>query len=145
MNAHPLAPPLAALMTWTMVMYIWMYVTRIPAMMKAGIDLKKLRGGTGRNLDEVLPREVQWKAHNYTHLLEQPVLFYAAGLLLIVLSAESALAVLLAWSYVVLRMVHSLVQATVNIVRVRFAVFLLASLALLGLILLALAAPVRGA
>ena len=145
MNAHPLALPLSALMAWTMVMYIWMYATRIPAMIKAGIDLKNLRGGTGRNLDEVLPKEVQWKAHNYNHLLEQPVLFYAAGLTLIVLGAESRTALLLAWSYVVLRILHSLLQATVNIVRVRFLLFLVASLALLGLIILAALAALQGA
>lgn len=144
MAQHPLALPLAALMAWTMIMYMWMYATRIPAMMRAGIDLNNLRGGTGRNLDEVLPKEVQWKAHNYNHLLEQPVLFYAAGLTLIVLAAESRTALLLAWSYVALRIAHSLLQATVNIVRFRFLLFLLASLALMGLIILAVLAAIQG-
>jgi hypothetical protein len=61
MGQHPLALPLAALMAWTMVMFIWMYATRLPAMRRAGIDVMKLRGGTGRQLDTVLPPEVQWK------------------------------------------------------------------------------------
>jgi len=137
MSAHPLALPILALIAWTMVIFCWMYVTRIPAMMKAGIDLKRLRGGTGRSLDEVLPREVQWKAHNYNHLLEQPVLFYAVCLLLILVGAEAPAAMWCAWAYVALRIVHSLVQATTNVVRVRFTIFLLSSIALIGLIMLA--------
>jgi hypothetical protein len=41
----------------------------------------------------------------------------------------------LAWAYVGLRVVHSLVQATVNKVAVRFAFFALSSLVLMALIL----------
>ncbi|URD61671.1 MAPEG family protein [Sphingomonas sp. KRR8] len=137
MSQAPLAAPMLALLGWTMVIFFWMYLTRIPAMMKAGIDLKGLRGGTGSTLDEVLPKEVQWKAHNYNHLLEQPPLFYAVCLLLMVMCAEGRVAVWLAWAYVVLRVAHSLVQVTSNIVRYRFGLFFLASLALFGLILLA--------
>ena len=94
-----------------------------------------MRGTTGRSLDEALPAEVQWKAHNYNHLLEQPVLFYAACLLLMLLG-PSAGAVALAWLYVALRIAHSLVQVTVNLIRFRFVLFFLASLALLGLVFL---------
>ncbi|WP_205481797.1 MAPEG family protein [Sphingomonas arenae] len=140
MSAHPLATPMAVLLAWTMVMFFWMYATRIPAMLRSDIDLKTLRGTTGRSLDDALPPQVQWKAHNYNHLLEQPTLFYGVTLLLILLGHESRWALILAWTYVALRIVHSLVQATVNIVRVRFAIFFIGSLALLGLIILALRA-----
>ena len=122
MSTHPLAQPVAVLAAWTFVIFFWMYATRIPAMLKAGIDLKTLRGGTGSNLDKVLPAEVQWKAHNYNHLLEQPVLFYAISLLLIVTGCDSLIAVWLAWAYILLRVLHSLVQATVNITRIRFQI-----------------------
>lgn len=138
MSAHPLAAPVVALLAWTMVMFLWMYATRIPAMLKANVDIRNLRGTTGRSLDEVLPAKVQWKAHNYNHLLEQPVLFYAVCLLLILLAADSRWAVWLAWAYVALRVAHSLVQATVNVVRFRFLVFFAASLALIGLIVIAI-------
>src|SRR3546814_10551434 len=43
-----------------------------------------LVGGTGKNLDDVLPAEVQWKAHNYNHLMEQPTVFYAVAIALAV-------------------------------------------------------------
>ena len=133
MSLHLLGQPVVALLAWTMVMFSWMYATRIPAMMKAGIDITNLRGTTGRSLDDVLPAKVQWKAHNYNHLLEQPVLFYAACLILMLLNVEGRVAVLLAWTYVGLRIAHSLLQATVNVVKFRFALFLASSFCLLGL------------
>lgn len=138
MSTHPLAQPVAVLAAWTFVIFFWMYATRIPAMLKAGIDLKTLRGGTGASLDQKLPPEVQWKAHNYNHLLEQPTLFYALALLLIATGYSSMLAVQLAWGYSGLRIAHSLVQVTVNITRIRFLLFFAASLCLLGLVLVAL-------
>ncbi len=126
--------PLVALMAWTMVMWVWMYATRIPAMSKAGIDAKNMVGSTPRSLDEALPREVQWKAHNYNHLHEAPTIFYAVGLTLAIVGQGDGLNATLAWVYVGLRVAHSLVQATVNRVMVRFALFALSSLALIALI-----------
>src|SRR3546814_20817901 len=67
-----------------MIMWVWMYATRIPAMSRAKIDAAKMVGGTGKNLDDVLPAEVQWKAHNYNHLMEQPTVFYAVAIALAV-------------------------------------------------------------
>jgi len=135
---HPLGQPIAVLAAWTFVIFFWMYATRIPAMMRAGIDLKAMRGGTGASLDQKRTPEIQWKAHNYNHLLEQPTLFYAAALLLILTGGESQLAVQLAWAYVAFRIAHSLLQATINITRFRFMLFLGGSLCLLGLVILTL-------
>ena len=132
---YSIAQPVAALLLWTMVMYFWMYATRIPAILKAGYDIRTMRGTTAGDLDKSLPPEVQWKAHNYNHLLEQPMLFYAACFLLLAVRETDELALALAWTYVALRIVHSLVQATVNVIILRFPLFLLASIALLGLIL----------
>ncbi len=135
MSAHPLAAPMVVLLAWTMVMFFWMYATRIPAMLHSDIDLKTLRGTTGRSLDEALPPSVQWKAHNYNHLMEQPTIFYAIVLALAIMGFDASTNVVLAWSYVGLRVVHSIVQATVNIVAVRLTFFMLATLCLLGLTL----------
>lgn len=126
--------PVVALVAWTLVMQIWMYATRIPAMGRAGIQLKGLVGSRKGGLDGVVEDRVQWKAHNYDHLLEQPTLFYAIAISLAVLgSGDIWINVWLGWGYVGLRIVHSLIQATVNIVRWRFILFTLASLCLLGL------------
>src|SRR3546814_18194807 len=67
-----------------MIMWVWMYATRIPAMQRAKIDIPALTGGTGSNLENILPPEVQWKAHNYNHLMEQPTAFYAVAIALAV-------------------------------------------------------------
>lgn len=129
--------PLAVLAGWTMVMWLWMYVTRIPAMGKVGIDSKTLVGGTGKNLDEVLPAKTQWIAHNYNHLHEAPTVFYAVVLALAMLGGEngSGLNVTIAWAYVGLRILHSLVQAISNRVIIRFGLFALSSLCLIALTL----------
>lgn len=127
--------PLVALMAWTMVMWLWMYATRIPAMNRAKIDTAKLTGGTGKDLDGMIPPEIQWKAHNYNHLHEAPTLFYAVGLVLAIIGQGDGLNATLAWAYVGLRVIHSIVQATVNKVMLRFALFALSSLVLIALIL----------
>ena len=126
--------PVVALVAWTLVMQIWMYATRIPALGRAGIKLKGLVGSRRGGLDGVIEDRVQWKAHNYDHLLEQPTLFYALAISLALLGGGDAwINVWLAWAYVGLRIVHSLIQATVNVVRWRFLVFTLGSLCLLAL------------
>ncbi len=135
MNGHDILGPVAALAMWSMVMWVWMYATRIPAMQRAKIDAKGLVGTTGRNLDDALPAEVQWKAHNYNHLMEQPTVFYAVALALAIGGQGDGLNAQIAWTYVGLRVLHSLVQVTVNRVLLRFAIFMLASLALVALCL----------
>lgn len=133
METNAILGAVATLALWSMIMWVWMYATRIPAMSRAKIDAKNLVGTTGRGLDEVLPPEVQWKAHNYNHLMEQPTVFYAVALALAVGGMGGGLNTQLAWAYVALRIVHSLIQVTVNRVMWRFMVFALASLALLAL------------
>lgn len=140
MNVHPLLQPVVALLAWSAIMFLWMYATRIPAMIKAGVDLKNRVGGQGKDLDAILPPEVQWKSHNYNHLMEQPTLFYAAALVLVLIDCQSTIALYAAWAYVALRVAHSLVQSTSNRIRYRFALFLSASIALLILIGFAIAA-----
>ncbi len=127
--------PVVALAGWTMVMWLWMYVTRIPAMTKAGIDAKKLTGGTGTSLDQVLPPSVQWKAHNYNHLHEAPTVFYAVAIVLAIVGQGDGINAMIGWAYVGLRVLHSLVQAISNRVILRFGLFALSSLALIALTL----------
>jgi hypothetical protein len=129
----PILAPVVALVLWTLAMMFWMYFTRLPAMVAAGISFKGLVGSKGSDLDKIVPAPIQWKAHNYNHLMEQPTLFYAVALALAVAGLGDGMNATLAWVYVGLRVVHSLVQATVNIVRIRFTVFACASLVLTAL------------
>ena len=134
MGTNAILGPVATLALWSMVMWAWMYATRIPAMQRARIDAKNLVGTTGRGLDDVLPPEVQWKAHNYNHLHEAPTLFYAVGLLLAMIGQGDGMNALLAWIYAGLRIAHSIVQVTSNRVLARFVLFALSSIVLMALI-----------
>lgn len=127
--------PVAALLAWTMVMWVWMYATRIPAMLKAGLDAKGMVGTTGASLRAQLPDNVSWKADNYNHLHEAPTVFYAVAIVLAIIGEGDGLNTTIAWAYVGLRVAHSILQATVNKVAIRFALFALSSLALMALIL----------
>ena len=131
----PILAPVVALVAWSLVMMLWMYATRLPAIGRAKIDVATWRGGTGAQLEGILDPGVQWRAHNYNHLMEQPTLFYAICLSLALMEMGGGLNLALAWAYVALRIVHSIVQATWNLVRVRFAIFALGSLVLVALTL----------
>ncbi|MCR9094463.1 MAG: MAPEG family protein [bacterium] len=131
MNDAGMLAPVLALVGWTFVLWVWMYVTRVPAMQRADIDVEEL-SRTGAPL--VLPPEVARVADNYNHLHEQPTLFYAVALCGQLAGATDGLSVGLAWAYVGLRVVHSLIQATKNPIMVRFSVFALASATLFALL-----------
>ncbi|UVO53873.1 MAPEG family protein [Sphingomonas sp. SUN039] len=124
--------PLTLLALWSMAMWVWMYLTRIPALLRSpDYDAKTSVGSVGADLRNFLPPRVQWKADNYNHLMEQPTVFYAVGLALALMGAGDGFNAMLAWIYVAFRVVHSLVQALVNRVVVRFALHLIGTLPLL--------------
>ena len=131
----PILQPVVVLLGWTLVMMVWMMATRLPAMRKSGIDLGKLRGTKAADADLALPPAIQWKAHYYNHLMEQPTLFYAVALVLAMIGQGDGFNLILAWAYVAFRIVHSIVQAVWNKVSVRFLFFVLSSLALVGMVL----------
>jgi hypothetical protein len=123
--------PVIALVLWSFVMWAWLYATRIPAITKAKIVYDPRR--PAEEFHAQLPAQVRWKADNYNNLMEQPTLFYAVSLSLALLGAGEGSNAGLAWIYVGLRVLHSLVQAIANVVMVRFAVFMAASLVLLAM------------
>lgn len=125
----PLLAPLIALVLWSFVMWAWLYATRIPAVIKSKIIFDPQRPAD--EFHAQLPAEVRWKADNYNNLMEQPTLFYAVVLTLALAGADGGLNTGLAWLYVGLRIVHSLVQASINVIIVRFSIFMAASFILL--------------
>jgi hypothetical protein len=133
MNSQILLP-VVTLVAWSLVMMLWLYATRFPALARKGISLKGRVGSKGGDLDGVVEPQVQWKAHNYNHLMEQPTLFYAICIVLALIDGGNIwINVWLAWGYVAFRILHSLVQATTNVVRWRFLLFAAASFCLIGL------------
>ena len=129
----PILGAVIALVMWTFVMWVWLYATRLPAIIKGGIVYDPKRPAS--EFMDRIPPQVRWKADNYNHLHEQPTIFYAVALTLAMLGAGGGLDAMLAWIYVGLRVAHSLVQATVNAVMPRFLLFVLASMALFALAL----------
>jgi hypothetical protein len=122
--------PVIALISWTLIVWVWMYALRIPAMNAAQIDPDDAKhpGSLGS-----LPSNVRAVADNYNHLHEQPTIFYALAFYTQLAGAADVLNVQLAWAYVGLRVVHSLVQNTANKVMIRFSVFSLSSLVLIAI------------
>jgi hypothetical protein len=133
MEYSPILAPVVALVAWSLVVMTWMSLTRIAAMRRAGIDFPSRVGGRGVNLEGVIPDEVNWKAHNYQHLMEQPTIFYAIAIALALMDFGGGINLWLAWAYVGLRVVHSLVQGIYNRVWHRTLLFGLSSLCLIGL------------
>ena len=131
MLAHGMIGPVLALVAWTYVMWFWMYATRIPAIQATKVDMAEL---SRTNSKLSMPPEVARVADNYNHLHEQPTIFYAVALAAQLAGATDSLNVALAWAYVASRVVHSLVQATRNVIPIRFTVFALGSLVLLVLL-----------
>lgn len=134
--------PAAVLALWSLVMFYWLVLTRFPALKAAGIDIRKLTGGKGTDADQVLPAKTQWKAHNYNHLMEQPTVFYALVGILALAGEGGGVNTMLAWTYVGLRIAHSLWQALVNKVSIRFALFLLSTLILTAMAINAIRATI---
>ena len=133
MIAREMLQPVVALAGWTLVMLGWAVATRLPAMRKAGLKLDRLVGTKAADADRALPAKAQWKVHNYMHLVEQPTLFYAVAVVLALTGANDFQARMLAWSYVTIRIVHSIWQATINQVSGRFWLFALSTAALIAL------------
>ncbi len=136
----PILGPVVVLAAWTMVMWVWLYATRLPAIRRAALRLE-LTAPRGEQMAS-LPARVRWKADNYNHLMEQPTVFYAVAVALALLERGTGWPLGLAWAFVGLRVLHSLVQATWNKLEVRFCVFALSSLTLVAMIGFALAASV---
>jgi hypothetical protein len=127
--------PILALVAWSLLVWIWMYATRIPAMQAQKVAPQA--AAHPGSLD-VLPSSVRAVADNYNHLMEQPTIFYALIVYLHLTQQGDPINVDLAWAYVALRVVHSLVQNTANLVPLRFLIFSLSTLPLFAMVARAL-------
>jgi hypothetical protein len=127
MEAIAILRPVIGMGLLSTAMLVWMYTVRIPAMSRAGIQPQDAQD-TSRL--KSLPPEAVRVADNYNHLFEQPTVFYAVAISIAVLGHVDALHVQCAWAFLLLRVLHSLVQATVNFVPVRFTLFTLSWVAL---------------
>jgi len=133
MDIHHFLEPIIVLIGWTMLVWVWMYATRIPAMNQAAINPDDARHpGTYGHL---LPSNVRAVADNHNHLHEQPTVFYAVMFFAAITGGADPVALNLAWAYVGARVLHSLVQILMSKVIPRFVIFALGSLILITLVI----------
>jgi hypothetical protein len=131
MEQIPILAPPAVLVLWSLVMLLWMSATRFPAFAREGLKVSEAEPGSRYvDVESMMPAKVNWKSHNYTHLMEQPTIFYAAVVILALAGDGSGINAAMAWAYVGIRIVHSIWQATVNIISVRITLFTLSTLCL---------------
>lgn len=121
--------PVLALLVWTFLIWILMYIRRIPAM--NAISKRTQDFIDDPKLGEKLPASARWAADNHNHLHEQPTLFYALMFCIYLMDKTSPLICACAWGYVGLRVLHSCVQVSKNLVLIRFSLYALASLLLM--------------
>lgn len=134
MEQIPILAPAAVLVLWSLVVLLWVTATRFPAFTKAGLKIGEAEPGSRYvDVESTMPAKVNWKSHNYTHLMEQPTIFYAAVAILALAGEGSGINVVFAWAYVAIRVVHSIWQGTVNIISVRITLFTVSTLFLWGL------------
>ena len=134
MESHAILAPAAVLVLWSLVVLMWMTVTRLKAFSAAGITLAETpAGGRYVDVEPDMPPKVNWVSHNYTHLMEQPTIFYAVVAVLALAGDTSGINVMLAWTYVGLRVAHSLWQGLSNVIMVRVTLFVLMTFCLWGL------------
>jgi hypothetical protein len=131
MEQIPILAPAAVLVFWSLIVLLWMTATRFPAFAKAGLKMGEAEPGSRYvDVESIMPTRVNWKSHNYTHLMEQPTIFYAAVVILALAGEGSGINASFAWAYVGIRVVHSIWQATINIIPVRVTLFTLSTLCL---------------
>ena len=128
--------PVLVLIIWSLIVWVILYARRIPMLKGADLNNDNAKSPDGAWKDQ-LPLKVQAPAHNYNHLMEQPTIFYAAMFFLFLVEKSSTAALYLAWTYVVLRIVHSLIQIKTGPVMPRFLVFSLSTFCLIGMVLTA--------
>lgn len=134
MAYSPILIPVVALVGWTLLVMLWMMVSRMSEFRRMGVTFDNIPAGSrGIDLDGKAEATAQWKSHNYNHLMEQPTIFYAIAITLALMDFGGGINYWLAWGYVGFRVLHSIIQCTVNIVRYRLLVFGLASACLFGL------------
>jgi hypothetical protein len=126
-NAQSVLHAVLGMGVLSLVMFLWMYATRLPAMSRAKVNPQDAMHPGSLS---ILPSEARRVADNYNHLWEAPTLFYAMAIYVVVTGHADAVHAACAWAYLGLRVLHSLVQATINMVTLRFSLFSLSWVAL---------------
>ena len=120
--------PLLTMVFLTFAVWVYLYALRVPESkrLKMNLDGLQTRIQADKHLTVSAP-----VSDNLKNLFEMPVLFYVAAMLAIVLLIQDTLLIRLAWGFVILRIVHSVVHCTYNRVMHRFIAYLASCLFLI--------------
>lgn len=124
MSQTALLTPIFVLVLWTSAVFLVLAFGRVK------YTKNPQDAAHSKDLKGTMPDWVERAADNYNHLFEQPVAFYALTLCIAVINDFDSFMVQLAWAFVVLRIMHSLVQLTFNLVLLRFFIFVMGWLVL---------------
>ena len=133
MDQSPIFGPLFATMLLTVAVWVYMYARRIPFINASGKTPQEL--AVPGVLDSISPPAVVWPSDNLKNLFEMPVLFYALVLYLYATQQVDGGYTAAGWIFFVFRLLHSAVHCTINIVMVRFYLYLASTLALFYMLL----------
>jgi hypothetical protein len=133
--------PVLALVAWTGIVLLLIPIARFRAGFRREVRADDFRFGESASV----PGRVSIPNRDYMNLLEAPMLFYVVVILLFVTSGVSGTAIVLAWAYVALRVVHSLIHLTYNRVQHRLLAFGLSTIVLGALWVIAAVHVVAGA
>lgn len=128
MSNDAIFAPMLALMSLTLLVWVYMYARRLSFLYRSRIDVEKLQT-PGAGMKQI-PDDVNYPAHNFRNLCELPPVFYAICLYLYAIGSVDAIYLALAWWFVGFRVLHSVVHSTFNRVSLRFKLYMLSSLAL---------------
>ena len=127
MTQNAIFGPFFTMIFLTVVVWLYMYVRRISFITGSQIDAKEL--ATPGALAKLSPAAVANPSDNLKNLFEMPVIFYALTLYLFVTRQVDAIYVDAAWIFAAFRVMHSAVHCTINVVIVRFYLYLISTLA----------------
>jgi hypothetical protein len=119
--------PVFATVFLTFVVWVYMYVRRIRFLTTNNIDPNDM--AVPGALARIAAPEVVNPSDNLKNLFEIPVIFYALALYLFVTGQVDGAYVAAAWIFVVFRALHSAVHCTINVVTLRFYLYLISTLA----------------
>ena len=121
-----LLQPVIVLGLWSVVMMVVTIASRVSYM--SNLDIAPEEAKHTSDISSKLPSNVRQIGDNYNHLHEQPTVFYAVAIAVALSGHGEGVQVLLAWAYVILRIIHSLIQSIYNNVMHRFIVFFISGI-----------------
>jgi hypothetical protein len=127
MNQAAIFTPVFAMLLLTLIVWVYMYARRIPFITQNDFGPDEL---SPMEFARLSPPGVSNPSDNFKNLFEIPVLFYVLAGYLYVTNLVDTTYLVASWVFVAFRFMHSAVQCTVNIVMLRFCLYLISTLSI---------------